>query len=158
MNETMLNKFNETMNGNFNDVEELEEKLNEMYLEEVDKADDLQVAFDNLNDRIGSNLLANYYCYCASDGGEWTISISDKFSQEMLQAFIDDGWDVSDADELASEIEGKVMDTECNVGCDAYTALDLEMEDFPLGYDWEEYIQVSTPEGEPCLVLLDNLD
>ena len=76
----------------------------------------------------------------------------------MLEAFIDDGWDVKDVDDLASEIESKVMNTEGNAGCDPFTALELEMEDFPTGYEWHEYIKVSTPEEDTCLVLADSID
>ncbi len=149
----MLNKFNKIMNTNFKSTQELTNALTKMFIEETCRTSDYQEAFNNLNDMIGGNLLAEYYCYSLSVGGEWSIYISDQFSEEMLQAFINDGWKVKDIDDLACEIESKVMDTECNAGCDAFTALELEMEDFPIGYEWCDYIEISVPCGDPYLEL-----
>lgn len=149
----MLNKFNTKMNKNFKSKQELTNALTKMFIEETCRTSDYQEAFNNLNDMIGGNLLAEYYCYFLSVGGEWSVYISDQFSEEMLQAFIDAGWNIKDIDDLASEIECKIMNTEGNVGCDAFTALNLEMEDFPVGYEWDEYIEISVPCGEPYLEL-----
>ena len=117
----------------------------------LDKIDDYQEAFNVLNDELGDNLLSKYFVYHVSDGGEWEVVVSTAMPDEMLNVLRANGWAFDSTDELESAITHKVIKTEGNVGCDCYSALSLELEDFPDGYDWGAYVQINIPDGEPCL-------
>ena len=152
--EKVIELINSAINGCYGTMSEIEDVLSDMFVDKVEECEDAQVAFDELNDEIGNNILFNYFCYCLSDGGEWTVDCS-KLTNDMIAALNDCGWSVSTTDDVESSLTHKLQKTMGNVGCDVKTALHLEFEDFPKGYPWENVILIDIPDGNPCISFLE---
>lgn len=147
MNE-IIEKLNYKLGTKYTTIEEVEEDLSSKLMDINEKVPDMQNAFDLLNKILGDNILSDMFEYVLSDGGEWAVDVKVDLTDEMISALNKRGYNVEDKFDLASVLEHKVIDTECNVGCDARTALSLEMEDLPSEYDWENIVVLSVPEGE----------
>lgn len=148
-----LTKINKKLNSCYETMEELLDALSKMFEKKCDEFDDAQIAFDDLNDDIGDNILSNNFCYCLSDGGEWSIDCNE-LTSEMIISLNKANINVKDKEEFESYLERKVCKCESNVGCDARTALALELEDLPSGFDWENIVFLSIPEGNPIIEYL----
>lgn len=149
--------INESLGGFYGTMEEITTVLSDMFADKYDEFEDAQEAFDDLNDDIGNDILLNYFCYCLSDGGEWTVETYE-VNEEMIIALKNKGIDVNNVDDLISYLERKIEKCMSNVGCDAKTALALELEDFPSEFEWEDIVYINVPDGSPIIQFLDDMD
>lgn len=155
--EEIITVINESIGGCYGTMDEIASVLSDMFADKCDEFEDAQEAFDDLNDDIGGNILSDYFCYCLSDGGEWTIEITE-LNDEMIKALKDNGIDIDDIDGLIAYLERKIEKCMCNVGCDAKSALKLELEDFPSEYEWEDIIYINVPDGCPIIEYIDDME
>ena len=154
--EEIIVAINESLGGFYGTMDEITSVLSDMFADKCDEFEDAQEAFNDLNDDIGDDILSNYFCYCLSDGGEWTIEITE-LNEEMVKALKNNGIDINDIDGLISYLERKIEKCMSNVGCDARTALSLELEDFPSKFEWEDIIYINVPEGSPIIEFIDDM-
>ena len=130
-------------------------ELNKMFNHYIEKFDDMQLAFDALNVKIGNNVLADNFTYSPSDGGDWCVEVR-TMPNEVFDIFKGKDNSIDTIEDLVSYITKQLMNTMSNVGCDVKTAFEIEKEDFPIMEETEDYIVLLIPEGTPCLEYMED--
>lgn len=149
-----LNVLNKYFKKDKKNLKDYEKELSKMFEEELNNFEDAQETFNYMNHILKGSL--DYFCYVLSDGGEWSVKAEGITKEHLL--LLNECLDktFNDTDDLISYLENKIYDTESNVGCDAYTALNLELNDFPEQLiDWNKYIYLYVPEGNPHIYFLE---
>lgn len=128
----------------FSSYEELLDVLSEMFANQYEGYSDAQEAFDDLNDYLEGKL--NEHCGVYTLGTEeWHIKIDVK-EPEKLNALMKQWGEyygsVSDADDLASSMEHRVMKDMSNVGCDVHNALAMLCSEVFDEYDSSIYADI----------------
>lgn len=111
----------------FTNYKELLDVLSEIFAHQYEEYSDAQDAFDDLNDYLDGKLNQHRGVYTLGTE-EWRIKIDVKEPEKLNDLM--EQWgkcygSVSDADDLASSIEHRVMKDMSNAGCDVYNALDM---------------------------------
>lgn len=93
---------------------------------------DGQEAFDTLFDDRMMHLLEDFDFVYTVTGGDYSIEVGEtEESVEEIIESVNETYDVEvfSLEDAISEVENHIDDTMSNVGCDPYTALELEKED-----------------------------
>lgn len=114
----------------FKTKEDFLQYLSEEFEEKLDKFDDAQFAYDDLN-RDYSYYLNNLGCvYSLFNGESWTVKVNKDIlnivTLEKLKELLQDN-SIKDIEDIESCIENRVSNNMCNCGIDVYNALELEL-------------------------------
>lgn len=127
--EDILNQYNNNFNEHFKSIEDVEQYLTDKFQNYIDKSEDIQLAYNDMNEDM-NGFLNKYFVYSISGDGCWSISTSENYKIEDLHELLSN-WNsyyedsLTSLDELMSSIERRVEKDMDNVGCDPFNALNM---------------------------------
>lgn len=117
----------------FDTIEEYLEFLSDEFANELKYSEDAQDAYNNLDSKYSYYLGVLGCVYSLFDGESWSIEKNENYTDKDVLKYLKDFQNeyndnsLTTIEDIVSTLDNHVRKTMCNVGCDVYTALNLEL-------------------------------